>query len=123
MIQLGGRSVLSNRKVSAAILVVIANRRAAPVSIDLQPAFPAWHGDKTTFAIAAEKQSSARINPAAFPIHRIKILRQEDIFMAVAIEIADTNAERRSKLRFDRKRMCFEMIAPIEENHAFQGRC
>ena len=40
--------------------------------------------------------------------------------MAIAIEIGDTNAESRSKLRVARQQSGFEAIAPIQENHRGQ---
>src|SRR5436305_15196236 len=77
---------------------------------------------KGTVAIAKEHEASARIEARRVERGRREVLREEQVLMAVAVEVGHDNPEGRRKLCLVRQRVCFEMISAIEEQLMVERR-
>src|SRR5262249_49098834 len=113
MKQLRGRAVLANDHIETAIAVVISHSRTALFSVNFQSTFLTWNCPKRAMPITPQQKSASTVVTRGFRLNRKKILSHHHVLMAVRVEIADTNTERRRELRLNRQGTRLEMIATI----------
>src|SRR5262249_10579408 len=113
MIQLGGCSVLPDGQVETAVAVIISHGRAALFPVNLQSGLLSGNRLKSTLPITPQQKAAPAVVARRPGLNGEKILSQYQVLVAVTVEIADTNTERRRKLRFDGQDVRFEMIASI----------
>src|SRR5258708_14439597 len=100
-------------------MVVITSCATALLTVCHQPAHLPGNGHKSSPAISPQKQAASGVVTWRFRLCREKVLRQEDIFIAIPVEVTDTDAESRRHLSFDRQRTGFKMIASVNEDCRF----
>lgn len=95
-----GGAILGDDQVNAAVLIEVADGGTALVAVKDDTGFLSWNGRETACAIAAQPKSASAVLTGPFGAHWKKVLAQEDVFMAVAIEIGHADREGRCPLRF-----------------------
>ena len=110
-------SVLPDDQIKPSIVVEITQCHATALTVDRQAAFAWPHGDEVSAPIAAQPETTSGVLATFRSRDAEKILRQEQVFVAITIEVAHGQAEDRRKLSFHRQRSRFEVVATIEKNH------
>src|ERR1051326_351746 len=85
--ELGAIGILTNNQIRTAILVVISHRGAPAFSVNVNPTFLARHRPQRAMPISIEEQSTPCIKASHLRRDTKEVLRQENVFIAVAIKI------------------------------------
>src|SRR5207249_5970844 len=72
------------------------------------------------FAVAAKQETAPGIVARNVGLQGEKVLAEENVFVAVAVEVGDANGKGRRHLRFDRQWAGLEVIAAIEKEAGFE---
>src|SRR6266446_1605704 len=115
--QLRGRAILSHNQIQAAVLIKISHSSSALLAVHLDPRLLARNGRKLSGAVATQQQSSPCIVTWNFRLIGKEILAQKNIFISVTVEIADIDAEGRSKLCVGGQELPVKVVCPIQEHH------
>ncbi len=100
-IEPGFGAILRHHQIDASVVIEIAKRGAALFAVNENAAFLSGDRLETAAAIAAQPQPASRVAPGSFGLAGEKILAQEQVLMAIAVQIAGTDGEGRGHLRFD----------------------
>src|SRR6266542_1498277 len=118
----GRGGVLADREIEPAVSVVIRIRGTTLLAVDNQAGALPRDGLEPSFAISKHQQATAGIEAWRIDLGREEILREEDVFISVAIEIGYARIERRGQLCRVGKGVCLEVIAAIQKHHVIQRR-
>jgi hypothetical protein len=115
--QLCRRTILGDHQIRPPILVKVCDRSATLLAINFDAGLLAGHGLQPSRSITAQQQPAACVIARDFRLIGKKILAQKNVLMAVAIEISDADAERRSKLSLRGQKLHLKMVGAIQEDH------
>src|SRR5262249_52504834 len=121
-IEFGLASVLGNGQIHTAIAIKVGDGTGALFAIDFNPGLLGGHRMEVAFPITYQKQPTPAIVASGFDIDVEKILRHENIFIAIAIEIGHRQTKSRRELRLDGQWRGFEMVATVQEQHGIERR-
>ena len=93
---------MRDHEVQPAISVEIRHRSASLFAVNLQSTFLPGNRPEIASTVASQQQAAPAVVARRLGLHCKKILRQHEIFVAIAIEVANANTERRRHLRLDR---------------------
>src|SRR5207247_3738977 len=105
-----------------AVMIKITKRGASGFTVNGNAALAGRHGDEASMPIAPEPETATRVLATLRGADAKEVLRQKKIFVAIAVEVADHNAEHGRELGFDRQRSNLEVITAIEQQHRFESR-
>src|SRR5688572_23326123 len=97
-------------------MVVIYGDRLALLAVDNHAALLAAHGSKAAISIPAQQESAARVVSRRLGPRVERILAEESILAAIAIEVRDAHAECGRHLCFNWQCPGFETQAAIQKN-------
>ena len=108
---------MGNGEIDTAIVVEVGGGGGALFAIDAQTGLIGGNGIKLAVAFAAQEQAASGIESREFGLRGEKVLTQENVFSAVAVEIGNSDGEGGCELSVAREFDGFEMIGAIEEEH------
>ena len=112
--------VLAHQQINPAVAVVIRDGRTALLPVYPHAALGRAQGGETAMSIAAQPQAQAGIETWRLGLQGEEILREENVLVAVSVEITDADTKRRCSLRQHGQRAGDEVGAAIEENGCLQ---
>jgi hypothetical protein len=115
--QTRGGAILSDHQIDSAIFVKVTRGRAALLTVEHDSGEMPGHGFESAAAKPAQPKPATRIQAREFRSQREKILAQEDVLLAVAIEIRHRDRKHRRPLRLGGQRHGLEAIPAIEKDH------
>src|SRR6266700_2803289 len=98
VVELGFCAILRHNQIHPSVTIVVTQSGPALFSVNFDAAFLARNGLETAFAIPAKPQPAPGIQAIVLGSYGKEILRDEDIFVSVAIDVSHGQAERRSPL-------------------------
>jgi hypothetical protein len=101
--QLRSSSTLAYEQVGSAVVIIIGYGSTALFPVNLYTAFLAGKWLEAAFAIASQKQSASGIAPGILNAKGKEVLRQEQIFSSIPIEVGHTKSEHGTKLSLGRQ--------------------
>ena len=120
VIEFGFGAVLADGEIETSIAVVIAECGSALLAVDGDPALGGGEGSESAVSIASQAEAAAAVVARNLRLVRKEILAEEQVEIAIAIDVADADRKGRRHLRFDGKWPGLEVIAPIEEEGRFE---
>ena len=120
-IQFGHAPMLRRRQVKAAIMIEIADRGASSFTPHDQPAFLGRDFGEVAVTVPSEPETAACVKAAFRGGNRKKVLRQEKIFAAVAVQISHRYAKNGRHLRHQWERPGFKVVTSVQEQHRIHG--
>src|SRR5439155_1248415 len=121
VIKSGLRTVLRHHQIDSSVSVVVAERRPALFSVNLDPGLLPRYRTQSPRPVPQQQQATARIQPRNLRLRGKKILAEENALVTVAIKIRNVDTERRGELRLGRQRHRVEMVAAIQKQHRSQS--
>ena len=112
--------VLADGQIYSTVLVEVAEGAAALLAVNCEAAPLSFDLGKTAVAVAAQQQAAPGGVALGFGLGIKKVLAQEDVLGAVAVEVGDVDAKGGSELRREWQRARLETSAAIQEDRALQ---
>src|ERR1041385_2818945 len=103
-------------------MIKIAERNPAGIAINGKAALARRHSDEVSTTIAPEPQTTTGVLAAFRRANAKEVLRQKQILVAIAIEVADGNSVHGRELGFGGQRPGLEVVAAIEQEHRLERR-
>src|SRR5437867_11083699 len=94
-IELGRASILPDSEVESSVVVVVTKRHAPTLTIDFQPALISGNRDEVPASVAFQPESASGVVTGRRGRNAEEVLADENVLVAIAIQIADGNAENR----------------------------
>src|SRR5688572_3853006 len=109
-VELRDAAVLSYREIKPAVMVEIAERGAARFTVYGKAALARRNGDKASTPVTPEPETATRILAAFRGAHAKEVLRQEQVFVPIPVEIAHRDAKHGRELGLDGQRSRLEVV-------------
>src|SRR5256885_2120892 len=120
VVEPGCVSILPDGQIKPPVVIIIAERRTAAFTVDFESALLAGDGTESAPPVAFEPQSATGIVTRRVRGNGEEILAHENVFAAIAVQIADDDSKNGRPLRFHRQGSGLEMVAAVQENHAVE---
>src|SRR6266568_4044448 len=113
MEEAGRSAVLADCHIEPPVGVEIRICRAPLLPVHQQPGALPWHRLECSLPIAEEQEAPARVVARRRDVCREEVLAEEQVFLAIAVEVGDTGVERGSELSLGGQRARLEPRSAI----------